>query len=62
MDTLLLAIIAGLVLTILLQAAWMDGARATALPNGNSESGFADVFVMLGILAMLSMLVYMVFG
>ncbi len=62
MSTSVLAIIAALVLTILLQAAWMDGARATAPPNGHDGSGFGEALVFLWALAVVAAVVYVIFG
>jgi len=58
MDIYLLIAVGVLILIILLQDSWMDGAKSVAPPNGHGDSGSATLGTMLGILAFLGALMY----
>ncbi len=62
MNALLITAFVSLIMVILLQAAWMDGARATAPPNGHNDSGFEEVLVLLWVLAVVAALIYVIVG
>ena len=58
MNIYLLIAVGVLLLIIILQDAWMDGAKSVAPPNGHGDSGGGGIGAILGFLALLGTLMY----